>query len=373
MRLDQSVRVERLLARHQSIVLGEHLPGRPALYRRDELLVANTDADTVSDRARRWLAAAPDPDPSGVARVRLREAAKVDVAALAAELSGGSHPIRVSPNHVLRGEPQYGGGPYDDPAPAAVLPAPVPTSPPRREVAVAILDTGIASHDWWLDSSWYKDCGEDLVDIVDANLDLRLDSEAGHGTFVAGVLLQHAPAARLHIDRVLSSDGISDELSLVRALHLLRLRARHAGDRLDLVNLSLGGYTYDDKPNPLLQDALARFDPRTVIVACSGNAGTDRPFWPAAVKRVLAVGALDPTGTRRAEFSNYGWWVDACAVGEDVHSTFVRFDGPARPIGDYDPDLFDGSAATHGAAPAGRCARMSADGSTAVTSRSGGS
>ena len=29
--------------------------------------------------------------------------------------------------------------------------------------------------------------------------------------------------------------------------------------------------------------------------------------------------------------------------------------------------------ATHGAAPGGRCARMTADGSTAVTSRSGGS
>ena len=31
------------------------------------------------------------------------------------------------------------------------------------------------------------------------------------------------------------------------------------------------------------------------------------------------------------------------------------------------------AAATHGAAPAGRCARMTADGSTAVTSRSEGS
>jgi len=31
------------------------------------------------------------------------------------------------------------------------------------------------------------------------------------------------------------------------------------------------------------------------------------------------------------------------------------------------------AAATHGAAPAGRCARMTADGSTAVTARSCGS
>jgi hypothetical protein len=34
---------------------------------------------------------------------------------------------------------------------------------------------------------------------------------------------------------------------------------------------------------------------------------------------------------------------------------------------------FSAEPATHGAAPAGRCPRMTADGSTAVTSRSGGS
>ena len=36
--------------------------------------------------------------------------------------------------------------------------------------------------------------------------------------------------------------------------------------------------------------------------------------------------------------------MDACAGGEKVHSAFVRFDGPAKPAGDYDPDKFTGYA-----------------------------
>ncbi|MCI0688343.1 MAG: S8/S53 family peptidase [Sporichthyaceae bacterium] len=346
MRLDQPARLERLLARHDGIVSGEFLPGSPVLFRRDELLVATVDAEHVSDQARRWVdrTTATDPDATGVAQLRLRRSAKVDVCALAEELSSGSGAVTASPNHILRGEPHYGGGPFDDPTPAPAMAGPEAKVEARRAMRVAILDTGIANHEWWDKTAWYQDCGEDVTDVVDADLDFRLDSEAGHGTFVAGIVLQHAPTAHLCIERVLSSDGVSDELTLVRALHRLRDRSEHKGERLDVLNLSLGGYTYNDKPNPLLTKAINRFDRRTVIVACAGNAGTDRPFWPAAIKRSIAVGALNTSGACRAPFSNFGWWVDACAVGEDVHSTFIHFDGPAKPIGDYDPDLFEGYA-----------------------------
>ena len=344
MRFDQPARVERLLARHKGIVPGECFPGSPVLFRRDELLVATEDADRVSDLAGRWMERSPDAVAAGVTRVQLRRAAKIDVCALADDLSTGRHGLIASPNHVLRGEPHYGGGPFDDPSPAPELAGPVATADAQRQVMVAILDTGIATHEWWDKSTWYEDCGTDVEDVVDADLDLELDSEAGHGTFVAGVVLQHAPAAHLFIDRVLSSDGVSDELTLVRALHRLHGRFDGRGQPLDVVNLSLGGYTYNNKPNPLLTKAISRFDRRTAIVACAGNAASDRPFWPAAIKRSIAVGALDKSGNARAGFSNYGWWVDACAGGEKVHSAFVRFDGPAKPAGDYDPDKFTGYA-----------------------------
>jgi hypothetical protein len=197
----------------------------------------------------------------------------------------------------------YGpGGPFDDPSPAPALAGPVATADAQRQVTVAILDTGIATHEWWDNSTWYEDCGTDVEDIVDADLDLELDSEAGHGTFVAGVVLQHAPTAHLCIDRVLSSDGVSDELTLVRALHRLHEQFDGRGQPLDVVNLSLGGYTYNNKPNHAADRAINRLDRRTAIVASAGNAASDRPFWPATIKRSIAVRALDRAHRRRAGF-----------------------------------------------------------------------
>ncbi|NED51479.1 peptidase S8 and S53 subtilisin kexin sedolisin, partial [Micromonospora aurantiaca] len=68
-------------------------------------------------------------------------------------------------------------------------------------------------------------------------------------------------------------------------------------------------------PSPVLRQAIAALGRGTVVVACAGNAATDRPFWPAAMKPVIGVAALD--GADRAWFSNHGWWVDACAQGVD--------------------------------------------------------
>jgi subtilisin family serine protease len=64
-----------------------------------------------------------------------------------------------------------------------------------------------------------------------------------------------------------------------------------------------------------------------VVVAAAGNHASDRPYWPAALKDVVAVAALADTGSggevERASFSNYGWWVDAAAPGEKIASSFL--------------------------------------------------
>lgn len=88
-----------------------------------------------------------------------------------------------------------------------------------------------------------------------------------------------------------------------------------------VINLSLGGYTHGDQP-PV---ALAQLDDSVVVVVAAGNDGSDEPFWPAAFKHVVAVGALDTTrgASRRADFSNYGHWVDIYAPGTSIHSTYL--------------------------------------------------
>ena len=45
-----------------------------------------------------------------------------------------------------------------------------------------------------------------------------------------------------------------------------------------------------------------------------------RPYYPAAIPGVIAVGGLAADG--KAWFTNFGDWVDACAPAVDIVSTF---------------------------------------------------
>ena len=337
MRLDHAARLERLLERHPTAVLAEHEPGRTCLYRRDEVLVSRQDADRVGERARRWVDEREDFDELAVARLRLRSNARVNLGELVTSLgdAGRHRQLEVTPNYLLRGEPHYGGGPFDTPVPVSAVRLPSRSMPTAREITVGVLDTGINPHPWFSDTAWFADCGPDVHEVLDGNEDYELDSEAGHGTFIAGVILQQAPDARVYVERVLGSDGVGEELDLIRGLAALRRKCEAAGRTVDIINLSLGGYTLDDRPSPLLTQAIARLGRRTVIVAAAGNNGSDRPFWPAALKNCIAVGSLNAGELDRSSFSNYGWWVDACAVGEGISSSFVSFDH-SKDSGDRD-------------------------------------
>ena len=343
----QQARLDRLLTRHRDAVVAEPVRGRPTLVRRDQILVADQDVPAVEDRARRWLDVRED--GPGVARIRLRAPARVDVCELSAQLNEGAphRRLAVAPNHLVHGQPMWWTGPAGRPLPAAPL-APPRVTPVRRPVTVAVLDTGLSPHPWYASAEWYADQRDEVSEVLDADLDYALDAQAGHGTFIAGVLLRYAPGVRVRAKRVIGGDGVGDELGVLRALAWL---AGWGG--ADVINLSLGCHTYDDRPSPVVARAVAALGRRAVVVACAGNHASDRPFWPAALKHVIAVAALD--GQERAWFSDYGWWVDACAPGVDVTSCFVRFDGPLPRVRGIDPDAFDGYASWSGtsfAAPA---------------------
>ncbi|NUT45357.1 MAG: S8/S53 family peptidase, partial [Thermoactinospora sp.] len=125
-----------------------------------------------------------------------------------------------------------------------------------------------------------------------------------------------APGARLRVSRVLDGDGLGDEATVVRALHRMR------DDPPDVLNLSFGCHSFDDRPPPLLADAIGALK-ETVTVACAGNTASDRPFWPAALPCAVGVAALDAAQERRAPFSGFGTWVDACARGDWLTSSYL--------------------------------------------------
>ncbi|WP_051451113.1 S8 family peptidase [Actinospica robiniae] len=350
MRSNHKARMDRLIARHPDAVC---IDG--AMHRRDQVLVPAEQADAAGEAGASFVERVETFTDIGVHRLRLRANAKVNVPEFAAQLRD-RHNLSASANHILRGEPDYVGGPFGVPTLSAPVPAPVPTGE-SRTVTVAVLDTGITPHPWFTDTVWWDQVTPEQLDPISANCDYELESQSGHGTFVAGVVLQKAPDARLWIERVLDDIGICDELGLLQSLGRIRRREETTGVRLDVVNLSLGGYAHHDHPSELISAALRKFASHTVVVTAAGNNGSERAFWPAALKDCIAVGA-------RAPFSDRGWWVDAHAPGVDVAGPF-----PVRgATGDIEPSYATWSG-TSFAAPyvAGAIAKLA--GSKDITAR----
>ena len=138
--------------------------------------------------------------------------------------------------------------------------------------------------------------------------------------FIAGLILQVAPAAEVYVVKVLDSHGVGDDAAIAAAMEQLP-------QDIDIVNLSLGGYTDGDQPPMAIALAMQSqtFNSR-VVVAAAGNHAEKRPFWPAAFGPVVSVGAVeDKEGLwAPASYSNHGAWVDLVARGSNLQSTFAH-------------------------------------------------
>jgi hypothetical protein len=239
---------------------------------------------------------------------------------------------RVAPNYVFvgesasgsasainfSGEPRVQGGPGST-ARVAALPGALPqrTTQPGdgAGVKIAVLDTGMFDHAWL--TGVQRALNSD--DVWDADRDGYGDAESGHGTFIAGLIRQVAPAATVYEVKVLDSHGIGDDFTVAKQMALLPADVR-------IVNLSLGGYTDKNEPPLAILHAMQAFGKNRVVVAAAGNDSNDRPFWPAAFQPVLAVGAVETNAGKwtRADYSNFGPWVDAVARGSNLQSTFAK-------------------------------------------------
>jgi Subtilase family len=213
---------------------------------------------------------------------------------------------------------------------------PVPTAdrPPGRDpvgpgrgVTVGTVDTGYRYH-YWLEGACQYDRPAD--DAIDADHDLLPDLAAGHGTFIAGLVLQQAPGAIVRVRRAIDTVTNSAESIDVhdRICELVDLGT-------DIVVLALGCVTDDDREPFVLRHAVDyAVRGGTLLVASAGNGGSDRPFWPAACPAVWSVEADRQAGDgwERTDYSGYGSWVDLAAPGDRVVSTLATLpvDGDDR-------------------------------------------
>jgi subtilisin family serine protease len=230
------------------------------------------------------------------------------------------------------------GGPLPAPSPGSFQPGSRPGTPAR----VAIIDTGIAAE---------RRTDRRLRDIPRADNDINpldqfplphgdtfLDFDAGHGTFVAGIVQHIAPDAEITVYRAIDGDGIASEVEV--ACQLIRA----ARERAQIINLSLGCQTQDSVPPIAIRAALdvirdlERDEEREVlIVAAAGNCADTTACWPAAFRRVVSVAALAPD-MLPAPWSTHGFWVTCSTIGQGISSTYVK--GNESALIDPDPREF---------------------------------
>ncbi|KDN20385.1 S8 family serine peptidase [Amycolatopsis rifamycinica] len=309
----------------------------------------------------------------------------------------------IAPEHLLFSAPVFGGVPWETsglggtpwetsgfgagssygrtrganriPVTLAAAPPYRSEKPAHRRPVIAVLDTGIGPHPWFglADRGGPPPSGSGLAvapDIQAAILQAELasgsvptqllhdywdapttrqpligdvDTDTGHGLFIAGVVRQACPEADTLAIRVVHSDGVAYEADVLLALHLLadRVRAAQADNRpedmVDIVSLSLGYYeenpadiAYTGQFGAAIAELLGL---GVLVVAAAGNDASTRRFYPAAFAdqplgggsgpQVISVGALNPDlAGSKALFSNEGPWVRAWATGAGVVSTY---------------------------------------------------
>ncbi len=229
-----------------------------------------------------------------------------------------------------------------------------------RRPVVAILDTGIGKHEWLKDENVIRaprlfgtriglPPARSGVTGVSDPLTGLIDPDAGHGTFIAGLIRQTAPDAMLLDIPVFGGDGVVAESVLLAALqrlviwHQLGVAGVPGYQPIDVVSLSLG--YYHEHPLDLNYDALlkapleALVRSGVLVVVSAGNDATSRPMYPAAFSMttppdalpVISVGALNPDSTT-ALFSNDGEWVSTRRAGAALVSTYpVTMQAAANP------------------------------------------
>jgi hypothetical protein len=357
---------------------GQGGAGGTYVYVRGELLVADGQEATVraliAERwpGFQWEAIREEPvEGLEVTRLRLPElpeaAPSVPQLMDSIRLLEGGESLAMSPNHAL-GLTSHPGlipcgpplvGPVSAQLQQAVLGTDVPDADP---VVVGVIDTGVVHHPWLEDRCDFRSQDEDLPDRDGDGL---IDYGVGHGTFITGLILEHTPrAVRVTVRRVQGTSLTSPAphqpyaTDVELAEGLLSWSAEEEFANIRVLVIAMGGYVFAGEGLPTTERALRRCrsrNPDLVVVAGAGNDNTRRPFFPAALKEVIAVAALRAKDQRTC-FSNFGWWVDACAPGVNLVSTFptstgrglaphappstaCRAEVPETPQGNQDFDL----------------------------------
>ncbi len=150
------------------------------------------------------------------------------------------------------------------------------------------------------------------------------DDDHGHGSHAAGIVgactnnsigvAGTAPNTRLMPVQVLNSSGDGSYADVASGVTYA------VNNGAKIINLSLGGSSNNSTMANAIQYA---YDNGVLIVAASGNSGTQSILYPAAYNTVMAVGSTTSSDAR-SWFSNYGSNLDVVAPGSSIYSTVLN-------------------------------------------------
>jgi len=183
------------------------------------------------------------------------------------------------------------------------------------ESRVLVLDTGIDKDHPALKEN--LEIGQDFV--YDNNQPYPYFDGIGHGTHVAGTIAGAmnastgftgvAPKAKILMGRVCSAQGCSN-ISIASGINW------GISKKVDVISMSLGG----PMSTTAERQAVANAEKAgIVVVAASGNDGSGKVSFPAALPTVIAVGAVD-ANLVKAPFSQFGPELAIVAPGVSVAS-----------------------------------------------------
>jgi Subtilase family len=202
-----------------------------------------------------------------------------------------------------------------------------PQAKESQPIRVGIVDTGVSNLQSTIIDNVVAGAsfveGSQTIDDFPANIDSNFngvpDEGVGHGTMVAGVILQLAPNTPLVIAKSADSDGSGTSWSVLKGMVFC------LENGVKVINVSLGSH----KPLPGFAHFLEWVEEaKVVVVSPIGNNSSEMALFPAANPTVIGVAGLLPDNTK-APFSNW--------------STLTRVSAPASGISS---SWYDGRTAT---------------------------
>jgi hypothetical protein len=222
-------------------------------------------------------------------------------------------------DHVVTAAGETSGCPATEPQ-EVYDPKPYPPVCPGGgdRVRIYVADTGIVE-----DTVNGPDCpwltgvtGDDDPSIAS---DGTILPYGGHGTFVAGVIRCMAPGAEIVVRNVFDIAGSALESDFVPKLN------EGFAYGAEIFHVTVASPTMDNLPLMAFEAWMEDLHQHkgVVCVVPAGNYSSSLPYWPAAFRGMISVGALSTDWRSRAYFSNFGGWVDVYAPGQNLVNAFA--------------------------------------------------